>query len=502
MRPASRPIAWLAGLCVLASCTAEAPVSGLHPPRFSTRSSGPAVSVVDVSGDTTAQNETPIAVNPLNASNLLTGANDWNFNDGCAVNASFDGGATWTPTLPAGFIPGVTRFSDDPAVPGTGTFDAGGDPAVAFGPDGTAYFACQAFNGTSPFQVNLLLSRSHDGGRTWLKGGTAEPLTVIASWNGDGKMKGSNGQFTDHEAMWIDRSPASPLAGSIYVTWAQFDGVSGTHSPVYVAFSRDGGLSFSPPVKVPQGSIRNNQDQRVVTGPDGTVYLTFDNSVQGRKGTVNYIAASHDGGVTWTTPVVVSTYVDPVCIFPSACFNIPLGPSGIPFRGPGSYPAPAFDASRQRVDVVFADIVNGLGRIYFTSAAAADLGHWTPPVEIAPGTGDRFGAEIGVAPNGRIDVMFDDRSYSGNTLVDVTYASSGDGGATWTATRVSKAGFDPGASGVPNIVGQPTAVRPFIGDYNGIASLADRAVMTWTGLGPQIGRLNDNLDIFFASVTP
>src|SRR5213592_5300424 len=157
--------------------------------------------VVDVSQDTTAQNETPLAVNPLNPSNWITGANDWNYNDGCAVNASFDGGQTWTATLPNGFIPGVTRFTNDPSVPGTGFFDAGGDPAVAFGPDGTGYFVCQGFNFTSPFQINLLLSRSTDGGRSWLKGGTAEPLTVIASWNGNGKTKGSNGQFTDHEAL-------------------------------------------------------------------------------------------------------------------------------------------------------------------------------------------------------------------------------------------------------------------------------------------------------------
>src|SRR5439155_1088897 len=139
--------------------------------------------------------------------------------------------------------------------------------------------------------------------------------------------------------------------------------------------------------------------------------------------------------------------------------------------------------------------------IYFTSAAASDLGHWSPPVEIAPGTRDRFGAEISVATNGRIDVMFDDRSYSGNAQVDVTYASSTDGGATWTTTRVSTAGFDPGASGVPD-ASSPTGIRPFIGDYNGIASLADHVVMTWTGVAPKTGTLNDNLEIFFGSVTP
>src|SRR5437879_12003156 len=128
----------------LAACT-EAPAPTAVGPAFATRARGPAVVAVDVSRDTTAQNEAPIAVNPLNPSNLITGANDWNFNDGCAVNASFDGGQTWTATLPNGFIPGVTRFTNDPSVPGTGFFDAGGDPAVAFGPDGTGYFVCQGF---------------------------------------------------------------------------------------------------------------------------------------------------------------------------------------------------------------------------------------------------------------------------------------------------------------------------------------------------------------------
>jgi hypothetical protein len=66
---------------------------------------------------------------------------------------------------------------------------------------------------------------------------------------------------------------------------------------------------------------------------------------------------------------------------------------------------------------------------------------------------------------------------------------------------VSTAGFDPGASGVP-AAGSPTGLRPFIGDYNGIASLAGHAVLTWTGIGPRFGALNDNLEILFGSVTP
>src|SRR5436190_19511840 len=157
--------------------------------------------VVDVSGDELSQNETPIAINPANPANMITGANDWNYNDGCSVNATFNGGATWTPTLPNGFLPGVTKFTNDPDVAGTGAYDAGGDPTIAFSPDGRiAYYVCQAFNFTSPFQIALLLNRSYDGGLTWQHKG----LVTVSTFNGKGQTKGSNGKFADHENIHVD----------------------------------------------------------------------------------------------------------------------------------------------------------------------------------------------------------------------------------------------------------------------------------------------------------
>ncbi len=445
-----------------------------------------AVQVIDVSqstpsGDVLSQNETPIAVNPANPLNMITGANDWNYNDGCAVNSSFDGGKTWTATLPDGFLPGVTKYTNDPSVAGTGAYDAGGDPTIAFSPDGSvAYYVCQAFNVASPFQIALLLNRSYDGGRTWQHTG----LTQISTFTGNGVSKGSNGQFPDHENIHVD-----PATGWIYVTWAQFNGKS-SHSPVMIAISRDRGESFSLS-QVTTGSVRNNQDQRVVTDPHGNAYLTFDNSIQGDKGTVLYVTKLTRGSNTWSTPYAFTTLADPVCVFPPTCFNIPGGQ----FRAGGTYPAPAFDPANGRLYVTYADIKGNYAQTYVQSAPGSDLTAWSAPVAVAPGAGDQFEGEISAAPNGRLDLAFYDRRYSGNALVDVTYATSRDGGTTWRQTRITAQGFDPSQWGVPSGSG----FRPFIGDYNGIASTATTAELTWTGVSAPAPY---NLDIFAATVTP
>ena len=459
-------------------------------PLFSSLGSG-SVLVTNVSRDTTAQNETPIAVNPVNPQNLLTGNNDWNYNDGCGVNVSFDGGKSWTPTLPSGFVPGITKFTDDPAVAGTGQYDFGGDPAVAFGMDGTAYFSCFGYQGTPPYGVALLFSRSTDGGKTWLRGGSAEPLTLVSAFNGNGQAKGSTGQFPDHESMHV------ALDGTIYIPWAQFSGY-GSHSPINIAVSHDGGRSFSTPVQVTSGSVRSDQDARVVTDPStGYAYLTFDNSIQGGKGTAMFVSVSKDHGATWSAPYKFATFQNPVCLYPDYCFNI----SGAPFRGPGSYPVPAFDPTTHQLFVAYTDIVNGKAQIFLTSAHVSDPTKWSAPVVVAPGNGDRINVEMSVEPtSGRIDMMANDRSWSGNTLFDVTYLSSSDHGATFTTQRVTKTSWDPGQYGVP-CSSCANGIRPFIGDYDGIVSLANSAAMTWTGPGKTFGVYPTNLEVYFGSVS-
>jgi hypothetical protein len=437
--------------------------------------------VVDVSGDQLSQNETPIAVNPANPANMITGANDWNYNDGCAVNATSDGGTTWTPTLPDGFLPGVTKFTNDPLVDGTGAYDAGGDPTIAFSPDGkVAYYVCQAFNFTSPYDIALLLNRSTDGGFTWQK----TNLVQVSTFNGNGTTSGSNGKFADHENLHVD-----PVNGYVYVTWAEFSGVQGTHSPVYVAVSHDRGTTWLLN-KVTVGNVKNNQDQRVVTDQWGNAYLVFDNGVNGGKGlTVLYASKSTNGGATWSAPVQFAALADPVCVFPPGCFNI----SGGQFRAGGTYPAPAFDNARNRLDVLIADIRGTYAQMYLYSLKPDLTLDFT--TQLPARAGDQFMGELSAAPNGRLDASYWDRSYSGNKLADLTYATSADGGNTWRTARVTRSGYDPSQWGVP----QGTGFRPFIGDYNGIASTNTFAAMTWTGVAPPQPY---NLEIDFAKATP
>src|SRR5205823_4558300 len=172
--------------------------------------------------------------------------------------------------------------------------------------------------------------------------------------------------------------------------WAEFSG--NTHSPVYVAASHDQGSTWTLN-KVTSGNVRNNQDQRVVTDPSGNAYLVFDNGVQGGKGTVLYAAKSTNGGKSWGAPVQFASLTNPVCVFPPSCFNI----SGGQFRAGGSYPAPAYDPVRRRLDVVFPDIRGPYAQVYFTSASVDDLTAWTAPAAVAPAAGDRFENELGVA---------------------------------------------------------------------------------------------------------
>ena len=135
-------------------------------------------------GCDSAQNETTIAVNLANPRNLVAGANDYRVfntregrNDGSGwAYTTFDGGRSWLDVqLPhLTYQTGATDLLSD--------MDAAGDPAVAFGPHNTVYYANLVFsrlNGAS----GITVSKSTDGGRTWGEPSIVHTDGVNASGN-------------------------------------------------------------------------------------------------------------------------------------------------------------------------------------------------------------------------------------------------------------------------------------------------------------------------------
>ncbi|HEX3509340.1 MAG TPA: hypothetical protein VHW94_13205, partial [Candidatus Dormibacteraeota bacterium] len=109
-------------------------------------------------------NETSIAVNPTDTNNMIGGANDYQLgiNSGGHVTESilsrahvtFDGGTTWSM---------YPLFSSS-------TYQATGDPAVAFDTSGHAYYATLGFrfvSKTNAQSPDVLVSNSSDKGKTW-----------------------------------------------------------------------------------------------------------------------------------------------------------------------------------------------------------------------------------------------------------------------------------------------------------------------------------------------
>lgn len=205
------------------------------------------------------QDEFSIAANPLDPDNLVVGANDYShptFVVGPGVFVSFDGGATWR----HGFIP----------IPGP--YTSGYDPAVAFGPDGTAYYAGIAADPLTR-EGGVFVSTSNDGGRTWA---TTVPFTNPPLPD-----------TTDHDKPYVATDPGT---GAIYLTF-MFRAHGGVQRTAFTK-STDGGATWSAPLILGPG-----QFSLPAAGADGEIYVTWrDWPVQDRV----WFAASSDGGASFT----------------------------------------------------------------------------------------------------------------------------------------------------------------------------------------------------------
>lgn len=434
---------------------------------------------VDGSKCANPENEQNIAVNPTDRSNVVTASNDYRANfEWPIVYVSHDGGKTFSDVKLNGW---------DAQTGGQGNFKqfdaAGGDPVLAYAPDGTLYYSALEYNFNYPNRTpsGVAVAASHDGGNTW-----SAPVMVS-------QEDGSN-FFNDKE--WITVGPD----GAVHVTWTRFD--QGAHgagyiaSPIMMSTSRDGGATWSARVNVSDAAHPYDQGSSPVVAPDGTIYVAYEGATasSGYNADAAVIATSTDGGKTFSNQEIGRIYDDYNC-YP---LQRPGGQdrqtlSGEQFRL-NSFPTLAVDPTTGTLAVAWADDRANVSCGYenggpFTGTTQNEVqlttstdggATWTPSRSITPGSDTAFPA-VG-ANDGRIVVGYYTRSYSPTpSAADESCASADlgtDGTITYDTTPVC---LDYAIRSSSDNFATETRVTTqssnpymefagaFIGDYSGVA---------------------------------
>ena len=352
-----------------------------------------------------AANEPTIAVNPANPNQIVIAWRQFDtilsdFRQ-AGIGYSHDRGQTWT------------KFTLDP-----GHFRS--DPVL--GADAAGRFFLSSFDGNT-----VDVWRSLDGGVNWAK---------------------ANAFGGDKEWMAVDDRTAGMGAGHIYQNW----NVQVTCCPPK-DFTRsiNNGVSFQLPIAIRLPSMKWGT---LDTGPDGTLYLA-GSTLDGWGHLFTKSSNAKDPAVTPTFDTVRSVnlggHVAGFGINPSGL----LGQTWIAVdNSTGATAGNVYIAS------TVADVQDTNPTNVRFIRSVDDGQTWSQPVLVnddpASGAWHWFGT-MSVAPNGRIDVIWNDtRNDPGNFLTEVYYSFSIDGGLTWASNVPLTPAWNPG-------VGYPNQRK--IGDY-------------------------------------
>jgi RTX calcium-binding nonapeptide repeat (4 copies) len=443
--------------------SSDNPPPSVSAPGFKSGGVPPNVRVNDPSLDPTFQDGTHITQSEVavefSGSSAVMAYNDiTHLYDGGPLSLtgfshSSDGGATW---------------QDRGEVPSTGGSSILiGDPVLEARPDGTLFLASLLCTGpTTTDRCPIAVATSTDGGQTF--------GTPSATWPTIPPT-----DTADKPWLAVDDSSTSPRAGRVYVAWANFTTTG--DSPIMIASSADGS-TWSPPVIINDpncapaaGFPYAGQGVQLDVAVNGDVYAAWwcagDTSLQIR------FDRSTDGGMTWGTDRIVTTYFHPSGDAVVNCGTSEQPRPSIVYNGNirfNDFPSMTVNPVTGTVHLLWTQDPDGF-RLGVDDAAvyharSTDQGAtWSPPAILGSHPTDQLFPMIRAAPDGTVvAAWYDRRNDPSNLLIDMYAIPSFDDGATFgPLERITNTSF-----AVPKILpNYDTGIRNcYMGDYNGMAA--------------------------------
>jgi len=397
---------------------------------------------VQASGGGQPVNEDPIAVNPKNALQLLSGGNDYNCPNIQGFYSSGNGGTSWLSTC-------LNNLS--------GQFGEG-DPIVGYDRKGNSYIGgIDSPNGSTG---EIVFEKSSNNGATW----SAPSIAVNPFFSGG---------LTDKPWLQIDTTATSPHVNALYMSVTQFDVSS--NSTITVSHSTNGGTTWSGAIQVDTTQIYPNVDQfsDIAIGKDGTVYVSWMRCLAtgptgdcGGTTAMMEVSKSTDGGNTWSLPVPIATPAlapDTCSAFYGCVPNSSERVSNVPAIGIDNSTGP--NAGHLYVVMYTWTGVYLKVEVYRSSNGGAT---WSLAGNVAPtsDTHDQFFPWLSVGSKGKVGVTWLDRR---NDPSNVSYEAFGtystNGGSTFKPNlQLATVASNPNNDGFGG---------GFMGDYTG---------NTWTGI--------------------
>ncbi len=347
----------------------------------------------------------------------------------CHLVRSTDAGSTWQ----------ILDASPSPeAYPSCTSTHAGvAHSSIAWGSDGALYYAMLGYGpgeGGRDGHTSVVLARSTDRGDSWSS-------ALVENNRGDSdnpaNASGVTGLAVDtsgsRDAVYVGYSRRFPMATKDSPL---------NNTPVVVATSTDAGATFAEPVNLNDFSevtqtiegkpypllMSSSFGRPFLTAHDGVLLAVadsrtpFDNQPEGDsyKAMPLLVARSTDQGKTWA----MSTLSPPVFTGAGAQTGLGWTAEG----GPDGTFLAAYAATPEGAES------SGIADILL-QRSTDDGQTWSEPVAIdddePADNSTSFYPQLGVAPNGRVDVVWQDNRGLSDFRFNVRYTYSTDGGVTW-----------------------------------------------------------------------